>query len=139
MKVFVDANVLLDFLLQRSPFFSAAARLISRAESGQIEAYVSAISFNNVFYIARKEVAEDKARNMLRDLRRIFRVVPLDENVIDHAIELTVRDFEDAIQAVSAGRVAASYVVTRDARDFEKTNLQAFAPEEILALLDSAS
>ncbi len=74
---------------------------------------------------------------MLRDLSRLFHVVPLDEAIIDQAIALTIGDFEDAIQAVSAGRVGTPYVVTRNARDFEGTGLKAFLAEEMLVVMDS--
>ena len=114
LKIFVDTNVLLDFLLRRASFFGPAARLLMRVEAGEAEAYVSAISFNNVFYLARKSVGADAARDMLRDLRRLFKVVPLDEAVIDQSIALAARDFEDAIQAVSAG--TGCYALYRYAR-----------------------
>ena len=137
MKVFFDTNILLDFLLRRGSFFGPAARLLTRVESRQVEAYVSAISFNNVFYLARKTVGADAAREMLRDLRRLFDIVPLDHTIIDQAIGLTVRDFEDAIQAVSAARVVTPYIVTRNARDFEGTGVKGLLPEEMLVLIDS--
>jgi predicted nucleic acid-binding protein len=135
VKAFIDTNVLLDFLLRREPHYAAAARLIDRVESGEVEAFVSAISFNNIFYLARKHMGVDGARNLLRELRKLCKIVPLDENVLDQAIVLTINDYEDAIQAVSAGRVGSPYIITRNARDFERTKVKAYAPEEFLAVL----
>jgi len=42
-KVFVDTNVLLDYLAARSPFDKDAKTLMQRAELGQIELYVSVL------------------------------------------------------------------------------------------------
>ncbi len=54
MRVLLDTNVVLDFLLDRPPFAEAAAYLWQANEEGRIEAYVSVITPVNVFYIARK-------------------------------------------------------------------------------------
>ncbi|WP_408648069.1 PIN domain-containing protein [Thiocapsa bogorovii] len=54
MRIFVDTNLLLDVLAKREPFYAAAARVWTLAETGVCEAPVSAISFNNVFDIIRK-------------------------------------------------------------------------------------
>jgi predicted nucleic acid-binding protein len=139
MRAFVDTNVLLDFLLRREPHFGPAARLFDKMESGAVEAFVSAISFNNIFYLARKPLGGDGARELLRDLRRVCRTVALDEDILDAAIELTISDYEDAIQAVSAGRIQSPFIVTRNARDFEGSGINAYAAEEFLALLDEAA
>jgi predicted nucleic acid-binding protein len=53
MRVFVDTNLLLDVLAKREPFYAAAARIWTLAETGACEALVSAISFNNVFLLTR--------------------------------------------------------------------------------------
>ena len=54
MRVLLDTNVVLDFLLDREPFADAAAALWEAGRNGQIENYVSALTPVNVFYIARK-------------------------------------------------------------------------------------
>jgi predicted nucleic acid-binding protein len=48
MRIFVDTNLLLDVLAKREPFYTAAARGWTLAETGACEALVSAISFNNL-------------------------------------------------------------------------------------------
>ncbi len=42
MKVLVDTNVLLDFLLEREPFKKDAEELFAAIDSGQIIGYVTA-------------------------------------------------------------------------------------------------
>ena len=64
MKVFIDTNILLDVLARREPFFADAARIWTMAEQGSLQAYVSAFSFNNIYYVVRKaqgRAAADKA------------------------------------------------------------------------------
>lgn len=42
MKCFIDTNVLIDFLLQRQPFYEPAAALLTMADDGRLEVAVSA-------------------------------------------------------------------------------------------------
>ena len=52
MRVLIDTDITLDFLLQRSPFFQDAKLLFQAIESGQVVGYVTAITLTDIFYIA---------------------------------------------------------------------------------------
>ncbi|MEL6578674.1 MAG: PIN domain-containing protein, partial [Cyanobacteria bacterium J06621_12] len=54
MKVLVDTNIVLDFLLQREPFFQDAELLFAAIDNGKIVGYVTATTLTDIFYIARK-------------------------------------------------------------------------------------
>ncbi|MGC8856850.1 MAG: PIN domain-containing protein [Anaerolineae bacterium] len=41
----IDLNVILDVLQKREPFYEASARLLAAIESGQVEGYVAAHTF----------------------------------------------------------------------------------------------
>ena len=133
MNIFVDTNVLLDVLGRREPFYAAAAEVWSMAERGEVSGYVSAISFNNIYYIVRKAESKSKANKALVMLRDIFRVVAPDTQIINQAIDATIDDFEDAIQFHSAIRAKAAHLLTRNPDDFPKSNLSILTPEEFLA------
>ena len=53
MKLFLDTNVLIDFLLERAPFYEAAAMIISYAAEKRISVSVSAISVVNLLPVRR--------------------------------------------------------------------------------------
>jgi predicted nucleic acid-binding protein len=139
MVLLIDTNILLDFLLRRAPHSAHADRLADRVEAGEVTAHVSAISFNNVYYLAEKKRGDVEARRMLANLRRLFGVVPLDVAVLDDALASSLSDFEDAIQAVSARHASADCVVTRNSQDFVGCGLPTYSAEEVLALLDAQS
>ena len=132
MKVFVDTNVLLDVLARRDPFYATAAQVWSLAERGDIEASVSAISFNNVYYIVRKADSKGKADQALRLIRDVFHVVAPDSQIINQAIDAEFTDFEDALQFHSAVRAKAAHLITRNPGDFPKSTLSVLTPEEFL-------
>jgi predicted nucleic acid-binding protein len=135
MKIFVDTNVLLDVLAKREPFYADAARIWSLAECGKIQAHVSVISLNNIYYVVRKEGNLKKAELSLRLMRNVFTPVPLDVQILNQAIDADFSDFEDAIQFYSAIHTAARCLVTHDMDHFPETVLPVLSPAEYIASL----
>jgi predicted nucleic acid-binding protein len=54
MKILIDTNVVLDFLLQREPFFQDTERLFQAVGNGEVVGYVTATTLTDIFYIARR-------------------------------------------------------------------------------------
>lgn len=133
MKLFVDTNVLFDVLARRDPFYDDSAAVWSLVERGAIGGFVSAISFNNVYYVMRRMVDGRSATEAVRILRDVFQIVSLDAQVMNQAIDSRMRDFEDAIQYVSAIRAGADVLVTRNVEDFPRDDLAVLTPAEFLA------
>lgn len=96
--VLLDTNVLLDVLTERVPFYGASEKVWSLCESGAVRGLVSAISFNNTFYVARKWGGMAKAYTVLRTIRDLFEIAALDEQLLNQAMSAGLSDFEDAIQ-----------------------------------------
>ena len=103
MIVLVDTNILLDVLQERHPHDAPAARVWKLSEERSITAYVFAISFNNVFYVARKQAGRDQPARCREANSTRFQTARIDEKVIDRAInDKSMTDFEDAIQVACA-------------------------------------
>ena len=54
-KILIDTNVLLDYLLEREPFFEDAKRVISSCTEGNTKGCIAAHSISNMFFILRKD------------------------------------------------------------------------------------
>ena len=134
MVVLVDTNVLLDVLGRRAPHYRAAAQVWTLAERGEIRAFVSAISYNNVYYIARRAEYKAAARRAMTALRDVFDSVAPDAKIINQAIDSECDDFEDAIQFHSAVRVGARVLITRNPKNFPPSTMAIATPEEFLAM-----
>ena len=134
MTIFLDTNILLDVIAQREPFYGPAALIWGMAESGKARGLVSAISFNNVYYIVRRFAGRARAMEAVEILRDIFDVVPVNRRIIDAAIESGMGDFEDAIQCQCASRAKARYLITRNPKDFPAAGPPVVSPEEFLIL-----
>jgi len=82
VKIFLDTNVLLDVLLDRKPFYADSAAVWTLAERRTIEGLISAISFNNVYYVVRRLADRTRARRAVRLLSATFATVACDERVL---------------------------------------------------------
>ena len=132
MKVLIDANIILDVLEKRQPHFEASAAVWKLCETEQIEGFISALSFANLVYVLRKELSAGDIEDVLTKLGLIFDFTALEVSDIQKAAELRWKDFEDAIQSVSAERIKADYIITRNVRDYKESRIPAFTPEEFL-------
>jgi predicted nucleic acid-binding protein len=52
VRVLIDANIVLDFLLQREPFFQDAELLFQAVDVGEVFGYVTATTLTDIFYVS---------------------------------------------------------------------------------------
>lgn len=134
-RVLLDTNVVLDFLLDRTPFADAAAALWQANDDEQIEVYVSVVTPVNVFYIARKLKGAATARRLVKSLLSACRVCAPDRDALLAALGLPVKDYEDAVQVVSAQAEALDALITRDPDDYKGVQFPVYSPAGFLAQL----
>ena len=107
MKLLVDTNVILDFLLQRDGFYEAARELIIRESESSAE-LVSASAITDIHYtvvsaLKKTGLAETEPEASMNSQQRIAQllsfvsIVPVNRANIDYALELAWVDFEDAV------------------------------------------
>ena len=129
-RIFLDTNILLDVVLHRDRFIADSVHIWNACESKQTTGLISAISLNNIHYIARKVFSSGEALKSIRHILNIFTVVPLDASVLRMAVDFPHRDFEDAIQLFSALQAKADCIVTRDQSHFPTDYLPILTPAE---------
>ena len=131
-KLFVDTDVILDLLGQRIPHFHFSAVLFTFAEMKKLELYTSPLILANTFYILRKQLGNDQAKNALRKLRILLNVIDSSEAVVDKALNSDFSDFEDAIQYYTALEGGISVILTRNLRDYKNASVIVQTPEAFL-------
>lgn len=132
-KVFVDTNVVLDFLLSREIFFEDARLIMAMGYNGLCGLYMSSLSFSNIAYIARKRFTGDSLYDCFSEIRELLSVSPVTENEVDAAINLRANDFEDAVQYCSAKSVGADCIVTRNVKDFTFSDIEVLTPSDFVS------
>lgn len=133
-RVFVDTNIILDWLGERKPFFKWAKSLFRKAENGEIIILVSTMSFMTIEYILRKGIGKEKTLRALTGLRRLSVVCINQETEVDLALISDFKDFEDALQYYTAKNNLAKMFITRNIKDFKKSELPVMTAEEYLKL-----
>ncbi len=97
MKILVDNDVVLDFILKRPPFNVEAKKIFDCAGRGEITIYISAITPINAFYTTRKEKGKDVAFKAVEGLVNLVEVSRMNKSVLLNAFTLGFTDFEDAV------------------------------------------
>ncbi|HNE28901.1 MAG TPA: PIN domain-containing protein [Saprospiraceae bacterium] len=134
-RVLLDTDVILDYLLKRPPFDKDTLALFQWAEQGRLEIGVSALSFSNIFYIANKILNRDKALDLLNLLDDLVTACPVGQSTIRLALQSKFTDFEDAIQHFCALEANFATLVTRNVRDYAKSELAIHTPDSFVKLL----
>ncbi|MFM8346743.1 MAG: type II toxin-antitoxin system VapC family toxin [Bacteroidota bacterium] len=136
-KIFLDTNVLLDYLAARQPFSLEAARLIELSSRKKIRLFISAVSFNNIYYILRRSISHKEAIHVLRELQEFAEVIDLTKSIIKKSLNTEFSDFEDALQYSCARSVSGmEIIVTRDAKGFKSSAIPVLTPKESLSAID---
>ena len=131
-RLFIDADIFLDLLCKREPFYPFAAEIFTQGDSGKLALFTTPVVLANVFYVLRKAVGAPKARAYLRKLRILVGVLPVDEKIIDLALNSDFADFEDAVQYFAAREHHIATLLTRNVRDYKVRDLLVQTPEEYL-------
>lgn len=133
MNLLIDASILLDVFQKRDPFYHASALIWKLCETGMAKGFVSALSVADLAYIMRKELDREAILETIRRLNLIFHFVELTPVDLIRAAELRWADYEDAIQSVTAERLHADYIISRNIKHFRGSRVLALTPGEYLA------
>ncbi|GAA3978286.1 type II toxin-antitoxin system VapC family toxin [Mucilaginibacter dorajii] len=135
--VFMDTNVVIDFLADRKPFSMDAARIFDLGVIGKIKIYISAVSYNNIYYVLRQSLSHPVTLQLLNELADMTEIVDVTDNVIRQSLKTDFKDYEDAIQYYCALSISATnFIVTRNTKDFKKSTLPVLTPAEALKALE---
>ena len=103
MRIAFDTNVLIDAIANRADHEAAQSLIMAVAEE-KVSGVISANSVTDIYYIARKLVGDESARNAIWNLMTVFDVAPVDGEACATALSVEMSDYEDAVLAVCAER-----------------------------------
>ena len=134
-RIFVDTNIILDWLGNRDPFFVFARSLFNKGEKGEIQILISTMSYISVEYVLRKRIGTQRTIKALSGLRSISQVCASGAKEIDLSLASRFKDFEDAFQYYSALNNGADVIISRDAKDYKYSDLAVMNAEQYLKTL----
>lgn len=135
-NVLIDTDVILDFFFDRKPFSEKAAIILSLCETNKINGCITPVICSNVYYLLRKTATHEKVIEKLRLLLSFIDVLQINKEIIMEALNSNFNDFEDALQnfsASNAGNIDA--IITRNIKDFSKSQLGVLTPDNYLKAL----
>jgi predicted nucleic acid-binding protein len=135
MRVLLDTNVILDFVLSRQPFFTEADEIFVKLQNSEFEAYVSAITPINVFYTTRKEKGKATAFSAVEELLKLVRITKSNNHIFQNALLVAFNDYEYAVQHECASAENPDAVVTRNVKDYQNASIKIYSPDEFLQIL----
>lgn len=136
LRVLVDTNVLLDFVLCREPYEQAARNIVIACKQKKVMGCIAAHSISNMFFILRKAFSIEERRNLLQSLCELFEVEGIDKaKILEALADDSFSDFEDCLQMECAIAFRADYIVTRNCDDFKGSRIPCIEPDEFCKLI----
>jgi len=118
-KIFLDANVLLDFLLKRDDY-EDAKNIMSLVVDGNTNAYITPAIVHIVGYWLTKAYGSEKAKQLLLSLLNDVHVIDISHELTLLALNSKIDDIEDALQYYTAIHHQLDYFISGD-KKFQKS------------------
>ena len=132
MKLYLDTNIMIDLIAERAPFYDPIAKILTLAEFRELVLVVSSLSFVTCHYVLSKLSDKKTALDILKKFRIICEVSNVDEIDIDKSLIANFNDFEDAVQYHSAMHHKCDILITRNGKDFKRSEMPVMTAEEFL-------
>ena len=133
-RLLLDTNILLDFMDPARPESNVAVEVFRRCIRGTHEGFICATSLKDMYYIARKHLGEQAARDFYRAFLAAFTVLGVDDTVCRMALDSNEPDIEDAIVRVLAEENDIDFILTRDAEAFRASTVRSLSAAAFLRL-----
>jgi predicted nucleic acid-binding protein len=136
-NIFLDTNILVDIVANRKLFSKSAIAIFDYCQTNKVEMYSTSHSIATLHYIAKKMVDEVELRSIIEDLLDTISIIAVTETVLRKSLKSNHKNFEDAIQIVSAQSINdMDCIVTRDLKDYKNAEINVFTPDEFLNTLN---
>ena len=134
-NIVIDINILMDFLFKRTGHEKVLEIFINCA-AGVLKGFVCAHEITTLYYFLNKSIKDkNKIRISLSGIMNQFKVIEINKIILDKSLYSGIDDYEDAVIEVSASMNNIDYIITRNIKDFKKSEVKAITPDELIAIL----
>jgi predicted nucleic acid-binding protein len=121
-KVFLDTNILLDYLIEERKENAQAKEIIRMIANDKLEGYICPISLLNIYYVLRTQRTEEQRMCIIENFLHIFTVSDMDSEILHLGLFTQIKDYEDSVQYICAEKSGVDLIVTGD-QHFKSYNL----------------
>jgi predicted nucleic acid-binding protein len=137
-EIFIDTDVIIDFLIDRNPHSREAAIIFTLIEQKKLRGYVSSLTFSNLYYVLRKVESHNKVISKLDSISKMLTILKVDQRIIKDSIASGFSDFEDSIQyncALDFKKI--DVLITRNTKDYKNSEIPVMTPADYLKTVSS--
>ncbi len=136
--LFIDTDVIIDFLIDRKPYSREAAVIFTLIEEKKLRGCVSSLSFSNLYYVLRKVESHNKVLAKLGSISEIISILKVDQQTIKNALDTGFPDFEDSIQYCCArDHKRIDVLITRNTKDYKNSGIPVMTPADFLKMVST--
>ncbi|GGH17549.1 type II toxin-antitoxin system VapC family toxin [Pedobacter zeae] len=132
MNILFDTNIFIDVSLKRDPFFNDSFKALSKADGLNINGFILASTFTDIYYICKKNIGHDKTIDVLITLLGSVNILSINKDTLIFAIHSNFSDFEDAVQHAAAELNQIDLIITRNVKDFAGSKIAVQTPTDFL-------
>ena len=127
----------MDILANRQPFYKSSSEIYKLGLRKKVVLYTSSNTISTLHYLLKKLTTEENIRQSLDEVTTVLSIIPVDINIIKKSLKSNHKDFEDAIQIVSAQSINnMDCIVTRDLKDYKFAEISVLTPDDFLNTIE---
>lgn len=130
--LFIDSDILLDAILNRSPYYMSAAKVLALAGGTEFSCCTTVHSLLNVHQVIQRAYDKPTANNAVKLLIERLQIIMEGKEVVDQALASNFTDFEDAVQYFAASNASCDMIITRNTKDYKNSNIPVLTAEQFL-------
>jgi predicted nucleic acid-binding protein len=136
-KVFIDSDVIIDYLYDRYPFSENASKIFNLCALKKILGFTSPLIIANVYYVLRKTADHESVKSKIKGLLDHIGILSMNQKIVLEALYSDFSNFEDALQIFTVLKVEdINIIITRNVKDYRKSSLSVYTPESFLKTLN---
>lgn len=136
-NIFLDTNILVDIVTNRHPFSKNAISIFDYCQKSNIKMHSTSHSIATLHYLVKKIVDEKELRLIIEDLLDTISIIGVTESILKKSLKSNHKDFEDAIQILSAQSINnMDCIVTRDLKDYKFAEITVLTPDDFLTTIE---
>lgn len=137
MRLLIDTNVILEMVFKRKNCDSSV-RLFQKIRLWKMEAFITASSVTDIFYIIRKETHDtNHAYIIMENIFKLVSVLSVTEKDIKAAFRERWRDFEDCVQYMTGKNNQIDYIITANEKDYKYASIPVLTPDSWIEIVES--
>ena len=129
LKIYIDTNIFINSILNRDENISQDILIFVNNNSG-VNTFFNDISIINIDYIIKKHIDKGIIKEELRAINSQHTLICANSEIIDKALDSTLRDFEDAVQYFCAKSIEADLIITDNIKDFQNLDIEVMSAKE---------